>query len=145
MQVCTTARARATIGGPMRESRTPCNAAAFHRTTRVSLVLDWPNTATGQIRAATVSKNRRYKGRLHFDVDDTGILAAIETLPPAIVEHRIYANHLFSVRIDTATASRGPVPARRGSYFTRHSMRRAFSTLSRTECLCARYQPAPRS
>src|SRR6266404_3895926 len=118
MQVCTIARARATIGGPMRESRTPCNAAAFHRTTRLSLVLDWPNTPTGQIRAATVSKNRRYKGRLHFDVDDTGILAAIETLPPAIVEHRIYANHLFSVRIDSATASRTSILARRESYLS---------------------------
>src|SRR2546428_8297572 len=31
MQVWTTARARATIGGPSFESRTPCNAAAFQR------------------------------------------------------------------------------------------------------------------
>src|SRR5215475_6157616 len=36
MQVCTMASARATIGGPRRESRTPSRAAAFQLTTTLS-------------------------------------------------------------------------------------------------------------
>jgi hypothetical protein len=36
MQVWMIASARATIGGPSRESRTPCSAAAFHRSTTLS-------------------------------------------------------------------------------------------------------------
>src|SRR6266550_64629 len=93
MQVCTIARALATIGGPMRESRTPCNAAAFHRTTTVSLALDWPRAPVGQIRIAKASKHQKYTRRLHVDADGTGILATIGTLPPAIVGARIYANY----------------------------------------------------
>src|SRR5216683_1457277 len=116
MQVCTIAKARATIGGPMRESRTPCNAATFHCTTTLSLSLDWPNTPTGQIRTATVSKHRKYTGSLDVDVNGRGILAAIGTPPPTIVDHRIYSNHPFSLRIDSATASRTSVLARRESY-----------------------------
>src|SRR5712691_8674486 len=77
MQVCTIARARATIGGPMRESRTPCNAAAFHRTTTLSLPLDCPSTPAGQRRMATISKYRKYKGSLDVEADGRGILAAI--------------------------------------------------------------------
>src|SRR5216684_8360474 len=80
MQVCTIARARATIGGPMRESRTPCNAAASHSTTTLSLALDWPITPTGQIRTAIVSKYRKYVGSLNVDMYGRGILAAIEML-----------------------------------------------------------------
>src|SRR6266852_1586727 len=90
MQVCTIARARATIGGPMRESRTPCNAAAFHRTTTLSLALVWPSTPSGQIRTARVSKHRKYTGRLDVDVNGRDILAAIGMLPPAILDHQIY-------------------------------------------------------
>src|SRR6266403_4678196 len=116
MQVCTTARARATIGGPMRESRTPCNAAAFHRTTTLSLALVWPSTPSGQIRTARVSKHRKYMGRLDVNVDGRDILAAIGMLPPAILDHQIYANYLFSPRIDSATASRVSVLASRGRY-----------------------------
>src|SRR5713226_2205399 len=116
MQVCTIARARATIGGPMRESRTPCNAATFHRTTTLSLALAWPITPTGQIRTATISKDRKNKGSLDVDVDGRGMFAAIWILPPAIVDHRIYSNRPFSLRIDSATASRTSVLARRESY-----------------------------
>src|SRR6266481_758401 len=132
MQVCTTARARATIGGPMRESRTPCNAAAFHRTTTLSLALLWPSTPSGQIRTARVSKPRKYMGSLDVNVDG----AAIGVLPPAILDHRIYTNHLFSPRIDTATASRVSVLARRGRYFTRLSVRRA-ETHQKNTPLCS--------
>src|SRR6266481_6288431 len=110
MQVCTIARARATIGGPMRESRTPCNAAAFHRTTTLSLALVWPSTPSGQIRTARVSKHRKYMGSLDADVDGRGILAAIGILPPAIVDHRICANHLFSLPIKSTRRAGYRVP-----------------------------------
>src|ERR1700674_2439524 len=116
MQVCTIARARATIGGPMRESRTPCNAATFHCTTTLSLALAWPITPTGQIRTGTISKDRNNKGSLDVDVEGRGMLAAIGILPPVIVEPRIHSNHLFSQRIDSATASRASVLARRDSH-----------------------------
>src|SRR2546430_4883069 len=107
----------------MRESRTPCNAAAFHRTTTLSLALVWPITPSGQIRTPRVSKHRKYEGSLDVDVDSMGMLAAIGTLPPAIVDHRIDANHLFSLRIDSPTVSGVPIPARRVSYTARLSVR----------------------
>src|SRR5713101_55635 len=113
----------------MRESRTPCNAAAFHRTTTLSLALVWPSTPSGQIRTARVSKHRKYMGRLDVNVDGRGILATIGILPPAILDHRIYANHLFSPRIDSAPAGRVSVLAHRGRYFTRPSVRRGLSVL----------------
>src|SRR5713226_1699561 len=96
MQVCTIARARATIGGPMRESRTPCNAATFHCTTTLSLALAWPIAPIGQIRTATISKDRKNKGSLDVDVDGRRMLAAIVILPPAIVGTRIHANYYTS-------------------------------------------------
>src|SRR5712671_6964993 len=116
MQVCTIARARATIGGPMRESRTPCNAATFHCTTTLSLALAWPITLRGQIRTGTISKDRNNKGNLDLDVEGRGMLAAIGILPPVIVDNRIHSNHLFSQRIDSATASRASVLAHRDSH-----------------------------
>ncbi len=67
--------------------------------------------------------------RLDVNVDGRGILAAIGILPPAIVNHRIYANHLFSLRIDSATARRVSVLARRGTYFTRPLVGRSLSVL----------------
>src|SRR5713226_3867101 len=96
MQVCTIARARATIGGPMRESRTPCNAATFHRTTTLSVPLDWPSAPVGQVKTAKANKHQEYKGNLHVDVDGAGILAVIGTLPPAIVGTRIHANPVLA-------------------------------------------------
>src|SRR5438445_3418769 len=86
MQVCAIARARATIGGPMRESRTPCNAAASHRTTTLSLTLDWPITPGGQITTATASKHRKYIGSLNVGMDGRAILAAIGTLLGLLVD-----------------------------------------------------------
>src|SRR6266446_1246461 len=94
----------------MRESRTPCNAAAFHRTTTLSLALVWPSTPSGQIRTARVSKHRKYMGRLDVNVDGRGILAAIGILPPAILDHRIYANHLFSPRVGSRHGEPGIGP-----------------------------------
>src|SRR5258708_20422736 len=79
----------------MRESRTPCNAATFHCTTTLSLSLDWPNTPTGQIRTATVSRHRKYTRSLALDVNGRAIPTAIGILPPAILAHRIYPHHLF--------------------------------------------------
>src|SRR5258708_34538211 len=96
MQVCPIARAPSTIGGPMRESRTPCNAATFHCTTTLSLALAWPITPIGQIRAATISKDRKNKGSLDVDVNDANILAAIETLPPAIVDPRSNGTRIYT-------------------------------------------------
>jgi len=49
-------------------------------------------------------------GRLDVNVDGRGILAAIGILSPAILDHRICANHLFSPRIDSATASGVSIP-----------------------------------
>src|SRR5216684_4166913 len=102
MQVCTIARARATIGGPMRESRTPCNAAMFHCTTTLSLALAWPITPTGQIRTATISKDRNNKGSLDVHVEDRRTLGAIGILSPVIVDNLIDTNHPLSQRIDSA-------------------------------------------
>src|SRR5229473_5254371 len=59
MQVCTIARARATIGGPMRESRTPCNAATFHCTTTVSLAAALPAVVIWNIRIPIASRNQK--------------------------------------------------------------------------------------
>src|SRR6266852_8127152 len=104
----------------MRESRTPCNAAAFHRTTTLSLALVWLSTPSGQIRTARVSKHRKYMGSLDVNADGRGILAAIGILPPAILDHRIYANHLFSPRIDGATASGSSLLTGRDRYLALH-------------------------
>src|SRR5216683_5625274 len=109
MQVCAIARARATIGGPMRESRTPCNAATFHCSTTLSLALAWPITPTGQIRTTTIIKDRNNKGSLDADVEDRCVLGAIGRFPPAVVDDLIDTNHLLSQRIDSATASRASV------------------------------------
>src|SRR5712692_9012269 len=50
------ARARATIGGPSFESRTPCSAATFQRTTTLSPVSDSaPRAATGDRPRADTS------------------------------------------------------------------------------------------
>src|SRR5258708_8551796 len=59
MQVCTIARARATIGGPMRESRTPCNAATFHWTTTLSLAAALPAVVIWNTRIPIASRNQK--------------------------------------------------------------------------------------
>jgi len=62
----------------------------------LSLALAWPIAPIGQIRTATISKDRKNKGSLDVDVDGRRMLAAIVILPPAIVGTRIHANYYTS-------------------------------------------------
>src|SRR5260370_16489473 len=59
MQVCTIARARATIGGQMRESRALCKAATFHWTTTLSLAAALPAVVIWNTRIPIASRNQK--------------------------------------------------------------------------------------
>src|SRR5260221_14402107 len=59
MQTCKNPRTVATIGRPMRDSRTPCNAATFHGTASLSLAVALPAVVIWNTRIPIASRSQK--------------------------------------------------------------------------------------